>query len=558
MTKVSGGRLFAKALKREGVEQIFSLSGGHIMPIYYGCRDEGIDVIDVRHEASAVFAADAYARVTGKPGVAVTTAGPGVANTCSAMAEALYHGTPLIHIAGAAHLSRADSGEEQDIDSLKLMGAVSKWARRISHTNRVPEYVAMAFRQALAPTQGPAFLELGRDLMFGEVAMADVPFPRAYRTEAEACGDPELVEAAADMLIAADRPVMMIGFGARFSSAHMESVSELAHHLQIPVSVHTTCKGLFADESEDPLFRMAGAQAEADVALMLHVENDFTVGKSLPPFFAQDVRLIQVNPDASKIGYNAPAAIGIVGGAGPVAHQILEAVRARIGSREPSEWLQRAKGVVARVERPFTEAYASDEKPMNPGRCAYEVSRFLNAEGEDWTVVCDGGDAGVWMRRAAIARRPGQIITMGPHGTLGCGPGFALGAWAANRKPVLYYTGDGSFGFYPMEFDTFCRFGVPVVCVISNDSAWGMIKYGQQLHHPDRLKPGLVGLDLYPMRAYEKMVAVWDGHGESITRAEDIAPAIHRGYASGKPSIINVEVNRVTASPATRGLVSFE
>jgi acetolactate synthase-1/2/3 large subunit len=162
MENPTGRRLFAQARKREGVEQIFSLSEGHIMPIYYGCRDEGIRVIDIRHEASAVFAADAYARVTGKLGVAVATAGPGVANTCSAMAEALYHGTPLLHIGGAAHLSHADTGEEQDINSLDLMGAISKWARRISHARPVPEYVSMAYRQALTPTEGPVFLEMGR------------------------------------------------------------------------------------------------------------------------------------------------------------------------------------------------------------------------------------------------------------------------------------------------------------------------------------------------------------------------------------------------------------
>ncbi len=558
MENVTGGTLFVKALMREGVEQIFSLSGGHIMPIFYGCRDEGIAVIDVRHEATAVFAADAYARVSGRPGVAVTTAGPGVANTSSAMAEALYHGTPLVHIGGAAHLSRADTGEEQDINSLDLMGAVSKWARRITHARRVPEYVSMAYRQALTPTQGPVFLEMGRDLMFGEVSPQDVRFPKAYRTEAEPYGDPRLAEAAADLLVAAERPVMMIGFGARFSGHHQQDVAELATYLQIPVSVHTTCKGLFADEEENALFRMAGAQAGADVALLLHVENDFTINKCRPPIFAEDVKLIQVNPDASKIGFNAPADIGIVGGAGPVAHQILAAVKSRAARRGPTEWVKAARELVAEVERPFTDAYTSDEIPMNPGRCAHEVSQFLNSDGRDWTVVCDGGDAGVWMRRAATARRPGQIITMGPHGTLGCGPGFALGAWVANRKPVLYYTGDGSFGFYAMEFDTFCRFGVPVVCVISNDSAWGMIKYGQSIFHPHLVEPGCVGLDLHPMRAYEKMVAMWDGYGERVTRPEDIGSAIRRGYASGKPSIINVETSRESSSPATRKLVSFE
>jgi acetolactate synthase-1/2/3 large subunit len=558
MTTVTGGRLFAKALKREGVEKIFTLSGGHIMPIYYGCRDEGIEVIHVRHEATAVFAADAYARVTGKPGVAVTTAGPGIANSSSAMAEAYCHGTPLIHIGGAPALSLLDSGEEQDIDSIALMGAISKWARRIANPYRVPDYVSIAYRHALTPTEGPVFLDMGEDLMFQEFELEKVNFPESYRAEAEPFGDPDLVEAAADLLIAAERPGMMIGFGARFSTHHQEAVAELVEYLQIPVSVHTVCKGLFANEEEHPLFRMAGIQQEADVMLMLNVENDYLINKSKPPFFAPDVKLIQVNPDPLRIGYNAPAEIGIVGGIGPVCHKLLEAVREKTAKRKPPAWAGRAADLVEEVERPFTETYEDDSIPMNPGRCAYEVSRFLNAEGKDWTVVCDGGDAGVWMRRAAVARRPSQVMTMGPHGTLGCGPGFTLGAWAANGKPVLYYTGDGSFGFYPMEFDTFCRFGVPVVCVISNDSAWGMIKYSQDMRHADLTAPGRVGVDLEQMRAYEKMAGIWDGYGEKVTDPEEIVPAIQRGFASGRPSIINVEVDNVTTSPSTRGLVTYE
>jgi acetolactate synthase-1/2/3 large subunit len=438
------------------------------------------------------------------------------------------------------------------------MGAVSKWARRIAHAHRVPEYITMAYRNALTPTQGPVFLDMGRDLMFEEVDEEGVNYPEASRTEAEPFGDPSLIEAAADLLIAAERPVMMIGFGAGFSNHHQDSVAELVEYLQIPVSVHTVCKGLFANEEDHPLFRMSGAQKEADVMLMLNVENDYTIHKSQPPFFAENIKFIQVSPDPSKIGYNSPAEIGIVGGAAPVCHQLLAAVKARTAKRDSSAWATRAKELVAEVERPFTDAYEDDSVPMNPGRCAFEVSRFLNSEGRDWTVVGDGGDAGVWMRRAAVARRPGQIMTMGPHGTLGSGPGFTLGAWAANGKPVLYYTGDGSFGFYPMEFDTFCRFGVPVVCVISNDSAWGMIKYSQDKDHGELTRPGRVGVDLHPMQAYEKMTAIWDGYGERVTDPEEIVPAIKRGFASGKPSIINVEVDNFTTSPATRGFVTYE
>lgn len=558
MAQISGGRLVAKALKREGVEAIFSLTGGHIMDIYFGCREEGIRLFDTRHEASAGFAADAFARVSGKPGVLVTTAGPGVTDATSPMAEALCHGTPLIHIGGAAAERRSDTGEEQDVDTMGVMSAVCKWARRVVYTERIPEYLSMAFRSAMAPSKGPVYLEIGHDVLQRQVDEAHVEFPENYRSETEAFGDPELVEAAAEVLIGAQRPVMMLGFGARFSTRNRDAVAELAHHLQIPVSTQTAVKGMFADESEDPLFRLSGAQAGADVVLMLHVENDFLVNWCRPPFFAEGVKLIQVHPDAAKIGYNAPAAIGILGGATPVAGQLLEAVKARTGPRSESGWVGEAERLVAELRAPFSQAFASQELPMNPGRCAFEVSRFLNREGRDWTVVCDGGDAGVWMRWAAVARRPGQILTMGPHGTLGCGPGFSLGAWAANGKPVLYYTGDGSFGLYPMEFDTFDRHGVPVVCVISNDSAWGMIKHAMALYRPNQVAAGHVGVDLAPMRAYEKMTALWDGYGQRIRRPEEIVPALQRAASEAKPAILNVEVDQVTPSPVTRGLVPYE
>jgi len=165
-------------------------------------------------------------------------------------------------------------------------------------------------------------------------------------------------------------------------------------------------------------------------------------------------------------------------------------------------------------------------------------------------VICDGGEASIWMGMAATASRPGQIHSTGPNGTIGTGPALAVGAWAANRKPVLWYSGDGSFGFYAMEMDTMAKLGIPVVCVISNDSAWGMIKLAEKYIRPDEIADkGHCNVELHPMRAYEKMTAIWGGHGEVVTTPEEIVPAIQRAAANGKPSIINVEVNQVSLSP---------
>ncbi|HHW40658.1 MAG TPA: thiamine pyrophosphate-binding protein [Syntrophomonadaceae bacterium] len=554
MGKVDGGRLFAKALKKEGVECIFCLAGGHIMPIFYGCREEGIKVIDVRHECAGAYAADAYARVTGKPGVIVTTAGPGVTDTLTAMAEAKLQGVPIIHIGGASNVRENDTGPLQDLNTLEMMATATKWARKIYHTERIPEYVSMAFRHALDDTPGPVYLECPMDVLVTNfVEEEKVNYPEKYRTDAIPFGDPELIEKAADLLVSAKSPVMVIGDTARFSAKHGEAIAELADYLKIPVSVQTMCRGLFANEETNMLFKIGtAALPAADVVLMLCVENNYRIGKARPPLFNKEAKLIQVHPDITMIGYNAPAEIGIVGGAGPVAKQILEAVKARIPKREDLTWVNKAKEMAQAAATPWMEGFTSDAIPIHPGRCAYEVAKFLNTEGKDWTVVCDGGDAAQWIKTAVTARRPGQVINFGPLGTIGTGAGFSLGAWAANGKPILYYTGDGSFGFYPMEFDTFLKQGIPVVCVISNDSSWGMIKLSETFIHPEEVKKGHVATELAYLRRYDKMVAMWDGYGELVTKPEDIISAIKKGAESGKPAIINVEVDRMNMSPVTK------
>jgi len=549
MALIEAGKLFAKALKREGVEQIFTLAGAHIMPIYYGCRDEGIEIIDFRHECAATNAADAYARITGKLGVVVTTAGPGVTNTTTAMSEALYQCSPILHIGGGSPSGTKETGDEQDVNTLEIMGTVSKWARKIDDGRRIPDYVSMAFRHAMDATPGPVYLEIGFDTALDQVEEDEVFYPEAYRTSTQPFGDPVEIEKTADMLINAKKPLIIIGDGTRFYTQHGEAIAELAEYLQIPVSVQTLCRGLFADEDANPLFRFAGAEAGADVVLMLDVNNNFMLNKSQPPFFREDARFIQVSPDITRIGYNAPATIGIVGAPGPVTNQIYQTVKTKVDQRRNNSWLEEAGNFVQEFSKFYDKGFSSDELPIHPGRCAYEVAKFLNEEGRDWTVVCDGGDAAEWIAGAVTARRPGQILKYGPNGTIGTGAGFTTGAWTANRKPILYYVGDGSFGFYPMEFDTFYRQGMQVVCVISNDSAWGMIKQAEKLIHPEEVAKGQLAVDLDHMRAYEKMMSIWDGYGVRVTSPEEIAPAIRQGFSSGKPSIINVEVNKKYPSP---------
>ena len=553
MAMLNGGILLAQALKKEGVECVFALAGGHIMPILYACRDAGIKVVDGRHESAVGHAADAYAKVTGKPGVFFTTAGPGVTNACTAMAEAMVSGTPVIHIGGASPRGENDTAPLQNVKSFEAMDVFSKWSRKVHDVERIPEYIAMAFRNCLSGEPGPVYLEIPIDIVHKKAEDTKVYWPENYRTEAQPWGDPELVEKAADMLINAKRPAMAIGDIARYSAKYAKEVEELANYLSMPTHAFYTARGTFADETKNPLFLLGmGALGQADVILELATFRDSRMTKGKPPTFAKCPRIV-VYPDKSMIGFNGPADVGIVAGTSEAAKQILEAVKRKLSQpKQNPEWLAAAQGYTYEVAKEYIESAASELQPPHPGRVAAECAKFLNEEAPDWHIVCDGGDASIWSNSAVTARYPGQVVTFGPLGTIGTGPAFTLGAHMADGKPVLYYSGDGSFGFYMGEWDTFVRHNVPVVAVISNDSAWGMIKMGQVIKNKDYLeKNGTVALDLAHMRAYHELPKMWGGVGVEVTRYEDIIPAIRKVAESGLPGIVNVQVDKTIPTPYT-------
>ncbi len=554
MTMIDGGALVGKALANEGVEKAFVLCGGHIMPIFYGMRNAGIEIIDMRHEGAAVYAAIAYARASGKMTVVVTTAGPGVGNTPAGMMEAQSMGIPLLQIGGAVAMAKRDAGDLQDMSTLNVMETCSKWARKITHTERIPEYVAMAYRHAMDTSPGPVYLEIPTDLLFAKVEEEKISFPLKARTKAIPYGDPVLIEKAAELLIEAKRPAIVVGDGALFSVGDKAgAVAALSDYLKIPVGVSgSACRGLFGDEYANPLLR-THAMGMADLVLTLGCRFDFRLGRG--NMVPKEARVIQVHTDMWQIGFNLRADIGIVGGIGPVAGQVLEAVKKIRKTPVEASWVGPNPPSMKAL---FSEAYESKNVPIHPGRCAGEVARFMEGEGRDWTLICDGGEAAVWMIIASMAGRPGQIHSSGPNGTIGTGPALAVGAWAANRKPVLWYTGDGSFGFHAMEMDTMARFGIPVVCVISNDSAWGMIRLAERYIRPEEVETkGHCNVELEQMRPYEKMALVFDGYGERVTEPGEIVPAIKRAAATGKPSIINVEVDKISLSPMIAGYANM-
>ncbi|MBQ3379412.1 MAG: thiamine pyrophosphate-binding protein [Clostridia bacterium] len=565
MGKINGGYLAAKALKQEGVEVVFTLVGGHITQLLYGCRDEGIKVVDCRHECAAAYAADAYARATGKPGVVITTAGPGITDTVTAMIEAKMLGSPVIHIGGAGMQPFVDTGALQCINSLEVMSTCTKWSRRVGAGNRTAEYISMAFRYALADTPGPVYLEMPADVL--AVPFDDdvetlprkkkpLDLPAKYRTDAVPFGDPVLIDAVADALAKAKKPAFFIGDHARWNAQYGECFTKLAEHLQAPVMVCNLARGVFIDDHH-PLASIGGrCLCEADVIVEIGMNNNYLVRRGWAPFFNADATLVQIDTDKNFIGFNTRADIGIVAGAGAAMKQIYEALLKKMP--EPVKdggWTARAKELNKEYDDKVNAAANSDAIPINPGRCAMEVVKFLESDkGKDFSIICDGGEASLWSGLFAKASRPSQVVTFGPLGTIGTGAGFSLGTYYGTGKPIIYYSGDGSFGFYPMEFDTFAKNNVPLVAVISNDSAWGVIKLSEEYGNKDYVaKNGTVACELEMNRRYDMLPAMWGGVGVLVEKPEDIIPAIEKVIASGKPGIVNVVVDRVTLSPMTAG-----
>ncbi|MBT3791155.1 MAG: thiamine pyrophosphate-binding protein [Alphaproteobacteria bacterium] len=555
MAKVDGGELFGKALLNEGIEKAFVLCGGHVMPIFYGMRNAGIEIIDMRHEAAAVQAAIAYTRSTGKMAVVVTTAGPGVANTVTAMMDAEALNIPVLQIGGAVATNKRDAGDLQDMSTLTLMESCCKWARKINATNRIPEYVSMAFRHAQDNSPGPVYLEVPTDLLSTQVDLERVKFPTNYMATSIPGGAPALIEEAAALLASADRPAVVVDDGAFWTlGENSEAISELSDFLKMPIGVvGTGCRGHFGNERENAMVKL-NASSKADVVLALGCRFDFRHGSGAA--ISRDAKIIQVHSDPRQIGFNLRADVGIVGGAGSVAKQILDVMKSKRNPKADESWVGNlgTAGVAG-----LPSVYRDKKTPAHPARCAGEVAKFLENEAADWNIIVDGGEAYVWMSGAVSVNRPGQFHAhaSSPNGNIGTGPPVVVGAWAANQKPCLLFTGDGSFGFYPMELETMARLGIPCVVVLANNSAWGMISMSEVYVRPEEIdKQGQCNTTLPNMVAYEKMAEMFGGHGERVTDPDEILPAIRRAAANGKPSIINVEVDDVSLSPFIAGYAS--
>ena len=532
---IHGGWLVAKILKREGVEVVFTLSGGHIAAIYDGCLREGIRVVDTRHEQAAVHAAEGWAKCTRKPGVALLTAGPGVTDGVTGVANAYLAGSPVLVIGGAAPLGLWDRGALQEMNQIDLLRPITKWARTVHETARLAEYTASAFRQMLSGKPGPTFLEMPMDIL-NNFADTDTLFdpgePANYRFGGHTAPDPDLVRKAAEILEQAEHPVIMAGTAVWWCDA-AEPLRQLAERIQAPVFLNGAGRGCLPPTH--PLFFTASrrkALEGADTILAIGTRMDFRLNHGQPPLIPAAAKVIWFDLTAEDIGVNRGAAVALVGDVGISMRQLTEATKQLHGE----EWLSYIRAEERRSLERDEAALNSEAVPIHPMRFCREIRDFID---EDTTVVGDGGDIVSYGGRVINVSKPGYWLDPGPMGCLGTGTGFAMAAQLARPgKKVLILHGDGAFGLNGMEFESMVRQKLPIVSIIGNDGAWGQIK------HPQKAIIGhATAAELTPGIRYDKMVEALGGYGELVERAEDIRPALERAFASDLPACVNVLID---------------
>ena len=522
----NAGELIALALKRAGVSHLFTLNGGHIWSILVGAQEHGLRIIDVRHEQAAAFAAEGWAKVTRQCGVAAVTAGPGVTNSTSALAQAQSGDSPMFVVAGRAPVARWGMGSLQEMDHVQVVQSLTKKALTLGSAEEAYGTTADCVRTALSRRTGPVFMDVPLDVLFGA---ADVPEATEHLTpDFGPLPDPDEVKKIARLLREADRPAVIAGASVWWAHAE-DDVKRLIEGAHLPLNVNGMARGVLP--SGHPLFfpRARGkALGEADLILVIGAQLDFRLNWGQPPVFASDAKLVYLDVDDFRKHRPAEAALY-----GDLRASVAALATAVSGIPERTRWLAHLRESEAAARARDVAMTQSDSSPVHPARLVAEVDRYADP---DAIIVGDGGDFVSFAGRLIERPKPGLWVDPGPFGCLGSGTAYAMAAKLAHpQRQVILLAGDGALGFSMMEFDTMARHRIPVVCVVGNNGIWALEK------HPMLNMLGLsVAADLAPRTRYDKVVEALGGYGEMVDRPDQIRPALDRAFASGVPACINV------------------
>jgi acetolactate synthase-1/2/3 large subunit len=537
-----GGRLIARRLKAHGVSKLFTLSGGHLFSIYDGCREEGIEIVDVRHESTAAFAAEGWAKVTREPGVCALTAGPGVTNGMSAMASAQANHSSMLVLGGRAPAGRWGMGSLQEIDHVPFVRPLTKLAATPESTAEIPGLVDEAFATAVAPHGGPTFLDFPMDYVFMDAPEPEVVWG-GLPARASKGADGAQIERAAELLRGAERPVIMAGTDLYWG--HGEgALQELAETLRIPVFLNGLARGCLPADHELFFSRARGqALKGADVALVMGVPMDFRLG--FGGSFGDETEIVVIDTAEPSRPHPRTVAAECYGALASTLGDLRVAAGGKALKSEP--WVAELRAAESERREAERVELEDDRAPLHPMRLYAELGTVLD---RDAIVIGDGGDFVSYAGKVIESFAPGCWLDPGPFGCLGTGAGYALAAKLAHpERQVVLLLGDGAFGFSGMEFDTLARHGVNVVGVMGNNGIWALEK------HPMEFLYGYsVAADLRPKTRYDEVVQALGGYGELVERPQDVRPALERAFSAGKPALVNVLTDPAVAYPRKSNL----
>ncbi|MBA3368814.1 MAG: acetolactate synthase [Geodermatophilaceae bacterium] len=538
MTRIEGhgGDLALAALRRYGVEELFTLSGAHVFPLYDAMHTSGLPIHDVRHEATAVFAAEATSKLKRRPAVAALTAGPGVTNGISAVTTAQFNGSPVMVIGGRAPQFRWGSGSLQEIDHVPILSSITKHAATSTSVDAIPDDVDRSMQAALSGHRGPVFLDIPMDVFFSRAEVRAPSGDPPSRPEA----DPDQITEAARVLAEAQRPVVLAGTDVYADGAWHE-LAEAARALRLPVFSNGMGRGCLPAD-DDLAFSRARRTAfqQADVIAVVGTPLDFRLG--FGDFGA--ARVVHIVDDPSQHAPHLKASVRVSGDLRAVFGGLSEYGGTR-ADHEP--WLLNLREAEVAARDKEGAALGADSDPIKPSRVYGELRKVLD---RDAVVICDGGDFVSYAGKYLDSYTPGCWLDPGPYGCLGTSMGYAMGARLSRpSSQVCVVLGDGAAGFSLMDAESLVRQKLPVVIVVGNNGIWGLEKHPmQQLYGYD------VAADLQPGLKYDEVVSALGGAGETVTAPGDLGPALTRAFAADVPYVVNVLTDPADAYPRSSSL----